>query len=157
MIDLTQRISIGRQFELKSGDLILKLVSVVAQVYDPLLQLVSPHVPQSVLESRLYRHPHSIPAANKLLSTGQFSHCENCTSSSCPVNELYARMFCCVYFFVMQYKGLTDKKFGVGSVSIYLSSIENYFCHSILSFCTLMILRSSCLSDSLLLPNKICA
>ena len=117
LIDLTQRIIIGRQTDLKVGDLLLKLINVVAQVYEPLLQLISPRVPEAVFETALYRHPHSIPAANKLLATGQFSHCENCTLSSCPVNELYCRMFCCVYYFVMQFKGLTNKKFGVGSVS----------------------------------------
>ena len=117
LIELSERISLGPRPTLSSGDLLLKLISVAAQIYEPLLQLVSSRVPDSVLESALYRHPHTGHAADRLMRTGQFSHCEDCTSTSCPVNVMYCQLFSCVYFFVTNYKGLTEKKFGVGSVS----------------------------------------
>ena len=117
LINLTERITIGRQVNLSVGDLLLKLVTVAAQIYEPLLQLVGQRLPQTVMESSLYRHPHAINAAESLMKTGQFSHCEDCRATDCPINVLYCRLFCSVYFFVTNLKGLTDQKFGVGSVS----------------------------------------
>ena len=118
LISLTERITIGRSLSLTVGDLLLKLINISSQIYEPLLQLVSERVPESVLGSTLYRHPHSLPAAHALLQTGQFSPCEECCLTSCPVNILYARLFCSVYFFVVRLSDLTGEKFGVNSVSM---------------------------------------
>ena len=117
MIELTHRISMGRQMELGVGDFLLKLISIASQIYEPLLQLIGPMIPPEVTETPLYRHPHSVMAARSLLSSGQFSPCELCCSPGCPVNVLYARLFACVYFFVRNVNSLTGEKFGVGSVS----------------------------------------
>ena len=53
MIDLTQRISVGRQSDLKAGDLLLKLVTVAAQVFEPLLQLTGSRIPETVKNSAM--------------------------------------------------------------------------------------------------------
>ena len=120
MIELTHRISMGRQMELSAGDFLLKLINITSQIYEPLVQLTSPRIPPEIQETNLYRHPHSWIAAKALVSSGQFSHCELCKATTCPVNVLYARLFACVYFFVRNISGLTGEKFGVGTVSIYI-------------------------------------
>ena len=103
--------------ELTVGDFLLKLISITGQIYEPLIQLAGPRIPDDVQTTALYRHPHSIIAARALISSGQFTHCEICSSTSCPVNVLYACLFACVYFFVRNINGLTGEQFGVGSVS----------------------------------------
>ena len=100
-----------------TGDLLLKLMDVTGQIYEPLIQLIGPRLPPSVLDSPLYRHPHTLQAARSLVSTGQFSPCEHCRQTSCPVNVMYGRFFACVYFFVTNLHALTGEKFGVGCVS----------------------------------------
>ena len=103
--------------ELTIGDFLLKLVTIVGQIYEPLIQIAGTRLPAEVQTSHLYRHPHSIRAARSLVSSGQFVHCEVCQESTCPVNVLYARLFASVYFFVRNINGLTGEQFGVGSVS----------------------------------------
>ena len=117
LIELTQRISVGRQMSLSVGDFLLKLISITGQIYEPLIQIAGPRIPEEVLTTHLYRHPHSLAAARSLISTGQFAHCEMCNATTCPVNVLYARFFASVYFFVRNINGLTGEQFGVGSVS----------------------------------------
>ena len=117
LIHLTERISLGRRMNLTVGDFLLKLLNIAGQIYEPLLQLQSSRIPPGVSETPLFRHPHSKQAAQSLLCSGQFSHCEMCKLPSCPVNVLYGRLFASVYFFVRNVKGLTGEKFGVGSVS----------------------------------------
>ena len=103
--------------ELTIGDFLLKLVTIVGQIYEPLIQIAGTRIPAEVQTSHLYRHPHSIRAARSLVSSGQFVHCEVCQEPTCPVNVLYARLFASVYFFVRNINGLTGEQFGVGSVS----------------------------------------
>ena len=120
LISLTQRISMGRQMELTVGDFLLKLITIVGQIYEPLVQLAGPRIPEEVQTTSLYRHPHSMIAARAFIASGQFSHCELCRATTCPVNILYARLFASVYFFVRNINGLTGEQFGVGSVRMLI-------------------------------------
>ena len=65
-------------------------------------------------------HPHSKSAAADLVSTGQFSHCLKCASTTCPVNVLFARLFASVYFFVQRVRQIDQSRdFGVGHILSY--------------------------------------
>ena len=89
-------------------------------------------IPDEITTSALYVHPHSRSAAEDLLSTGQFSHCKKCKSTTCPVNILYCRLFASVYFFVQRVRTISETRaFGVGHILSYSRTkfvIEN-FCH----------------------------